>query len=127
MQDGTRYGSDGMVETERLQVQARVWEPEAEALFDEVGLKPGFSCIDLGCGAMGVLGPLARRVAPGGRVVGIDTDERLLVAASEYVKANGLSGVELIEGDAFATGLPKASFDVVHARYVIARSATGTT
>ena len=31
----------GAAELERLQLQARVWEPEAEAMLDRIGLAPG--------------------------------------------------------------------------------------
>ncbi len=51
----------GSAELERLRLQARVWEPEAEALFHCIGVRPGWACVDLGCGGMGVLGPLAVR------------------------------------------------------------------
>src|SRR5215831_1583540 len=59
----------GAAELERLQLQARVWEPEAETMLDHIGLEAGWHCLDLGCGAMGILGPLARRVGPSGQVV----------------------------------------------------------
>lgn len=38
--------------------------------------RPGWRCLDLGCGAMGILGPLSRRVGPDGSVVGLDQDGR---------------------------------------------------
>jgi hypothetical protein len=58
------------VELERIRLQARVWEPETETWLDDVKIEPGWRCIDLGCGVMGILGPLARRVGASGRVVG---------------------------------------------------------
>jgi ubiquinone/menaquinone biosynthesis C-methylase UbiE len=109
-----------LVEKDRLQVQARLWEPDAEAMLDEIGLARGARCVDLGCGAMGILGPLARRVGPEGKVYGVEMDARSLDGAAEYVKAERLPQVELREGDAFATGLPAGSFDLVHARLLLA-------
>jgi len=53
-------------ELERLRLQAQVWEPDAEALLDSIRVRRGWDCIDLGCGAMGILGPLSRRVGPDG-------------------------------------------------------------
>jgi ubiquinone/menaquinone biosynthesis C-methylase UbiE len=47
-------------ELERLGLQARVWDPEAGAMLDRIGLQPGWHCLDLGCGAMGIWGPLSR-------------------------------------------------------------------
>ena len=74
----------GAAELERLQLQARVWEPEAEAMLDRIGLAPGARCIDLACGAMGILRPLSRRVGPSGRVVGVDLDAKQLAGARAF-------------------------------------------
>jgi SAM-dependent methyltransferase len=103
-----------------LQLQARVWEPEAEAMLDRIGLAPGAECIDLGCGAMGILRPLSRRVGPSGRVVGVDLDAKQLAGARAFVKEAGLSSVEILELDAYRTGLPAEAFDLVHVRFVFA-------
>jgi SAM-dependent methyltransferase len=107
-------------ELERLVLQARVWEPEAEALLARIGLPAGAHAIDVGCGAYGVLGALARAVGPGGRVVGLDADDKLLAAARAHVDGAGLTQVELVHGDAFATGFPDGSFDVAHVRFMVA-------
>ena len=78
----------GSAELERLRLQARVWEPEAEIMLDRIGIEPGWKCIDLGCGAMGILGPLSRRVGPHGRIIGVDTDTKQLAAARDFVHQN---------------------------------------
>ncbi len=108
------------VELERIRLQARVWEPATETWLDDVKIQPGWRCIDLGCGAMGILGPLARRVGASGRVVGLDRDSRQLAGARAYLADNRLDNVEIVEGDAQHTGLPDASFDLVHVRFVFA-------
>lgn len=64
----------GSAELERLSLQSRVWEPETEAMLDQIGIQTGWQCIDLGCGAMGILRPLSRRVGVEGHVVGVDVD-----------------------------------------------------
>jgi SAM-dependent methyltransferase len=38
---------------------------------------------------------------------------------------HGLANVEVVEGDAFRTGLPRASFDLVHARFLMAVAGRG--
>jgi SAM-dependent methyltransferase len=108
------------VELERVRLQARVWEPATETWLDDVKIQPGWRCIDLGCGAMGILGPLARRVGASGRVVGLDRDRRQLAGARAYLADNRLDNVEIVEGDARRTGLPDASFDLVHVRFLFA-------
>lgn len=107
-------------EVERLRLQARVWEPEVEVMLEKIGIKPGWTCIDLGCGAMGILGPLSRRVGPRGRVMGVDIDAKQLASARAYVAENGLTNVELRELDAYNTGLARESFDLTHVRFVFA-------
>lgn len=128
MSDGvTREGAEGYMtdyilaspaEMERLRLQARAWEPDAETMLDRIGIQPGWSCVDVGCGAMGILGPLSRRVGSTGRVVGIDREQPLLAAAHAYVREEGLSNVEILERDALNTELPRAAFDFVHERCV---------
>jgi cyclopropane fatty-acyl-phospholipid synthase-like methyltransferase len=48
-------------ESARLQRQAEELAPESVALLDGVGLRPGDSVIDLGCGPRGVIDLLAER------------------------------------------------------------------
>lgn len=107
-------------EVERLRMQARVWEPAAEALLDRVGVAPGARCVDLGCGPAGLLAPLARRVGPTGKVVGVELLNAQLAAARAHVEREGFTNVEVIEADAFDTRLPRGAFDLVHARFLLA-------
>jgi SAM-dependent methyltransferase len=106
-------------ESARLQRQADELADDSRALLDRVALQPGQCAIDLGCGPRGVLDLLADRVRPGGRVVGLDADPVHAAMAADFVAAQRLSGVEIVTGDARHTGLPPASFDVVHARTLL--------
>src|SRR5204862_7115996 len=69
-------------ESERLRRQHDELAPESLALLDQVGLRPGDSAIDLGCGPCGVVELLAQRVSPGGRVVGLDANPDHVAMAS---------------------------------------------
>jgi SAM-dependent methyltransferase len=104
-------------ESARLQRQAGELAADSAAFLDRVGLKPGQSAIDLGCGPRGILDLLAARVSPGGRVVGIDADPAHVEMATEF--AAELDGVEVMMADARSTGLPSGSFDLVHARTLL--------
>jgi ubiquinone/menaquinone biosynthesis C-methylase UbiE len=106
-------------ESARLQRQAEELLPDSAVLLDRVGLRPGDSAIDLGCGPRGVIDLLAERVAPSGRVIGLDADAAHVAMASEFVASRGLSEVELVCGDARHTGLESGSFDLVHARTLL--------
>lgn len=107
-------------ELERLQLQSRVWEPAGRQLLSTLGGGSGGRVLDVGCGALGWLRILSEWVGPSGQVVGTDIDESLLDAARSFLKAEGMSNVELVVDDLFDSKLEAHSFDLVHARYVIA-------
>jgi SAM-dependent methyltransferase len=114
------YQLAGANEAERQQVQALVWEEETGRMLDAIGIEKGWSCLDLGCGAMGILGPLSRRVGPGGSVTGIDADGELIESAMAYADDEDLENVTLFCRRLDRTDLPLASFDLVHTRWVLA-------
>ena len=107
-------------ELERLQLQSRVWEPTGRQLLTTIGGGSGGRALDVGCGAMGWLRILSEWVGPSGEVVGGDLDESLLGAARSFLDAEGISNVELVVDDLFDSKLEPRSFDLVHARYLIA-------
>jgi SAM-dependent methyltransferase len=107
-------------ELERLQLQSRVWEPTGRQLLSEIGNGSGRRALDVGCGAMGWLRILSEWVGPSGQLVGTDIDESLLGAARSFLGAEGMSNVELVVDDLFESKLEPQSFDLVHARFVIA-------
>jgi len=107
-------------EVERLQSWARSWEPETEALLDQILVQPGWRAVDLACGPLGILPSLSRRVGPAGKVIADDLNPTMLSAARRYAEQNGLGNLEFVEASAYQTGLPRASFDLVHARFMLA-------
>lgn len=107
-------------ELDRLQLQSRVWEPAGRALLDEISPPLSGVALDAGCGALGWLRILSRWAGAAGRVVGTDTAEALLQAAKAFATAEGLENVTLQADDLFASALAPASFDLVHARYMLA-------
>jgi SAM-dependent methyltransferase len=107
-------------ELERLQLQSRVWEPAGRQLLSKVGEGSGRRALDVGCGALGWLRILSEWVGPSGQIVGTDVDETLLGAARSFLEAEGISNVELVVDDLFESKLEPRSFDLVHARFVIA-------
>jgi SAM-dependent methyltransferase len=112
--------ADQPSELERLQLQSRVWEPSGRRLLSKIGDGSGGRVLDVGCGAMGWLRILGEWVGASGEVVGFDIDESLLAAARSFLAAEGISNVELAVDDLFDSKLEPQSFDLVHARYLIA-------
>jgi SAM-dependent methyltransferase len=106
-------------ESERLLRQSEELRPDSAALLDQVGLGPGQDAIDLGCGPRGIIDLLAERVAPGGRVAGLDADPVHVAMAREFTAQRGLASVRIVTADARRTGLPPGSFDLVHARTLL--------
>lgn len=109
----------GPAERDRLRRQSEELRAHSAALLDRVGAGPGWSAIDLGCGPSGVLDLLAERVGPGGRVLGLEANPASVALAREFGAVRGLENVAVTEGDARCTGLPSASFDLVHARTLL--------
>lgn len=99
-----------------LLLEASGWGFQAESLLDGIGPQPGWTCLDLGCGAAGILVPLSRRVGPAGFVVGVDLNAHHLAAARALVQHARLTNVEILRRDIYDTGLPRDAFDFVHAR-----------
>lgn len=110
----------GPAELERLRLQARVWEKETGIWLDEVEVQPGWTCLDLGCGAMGILGLLSKRVGPEGKVIGVDLDQKQLAAAQDHIHQEGFHNVIVLEQDACHTELPRETSDFTHVRFVFA-------
>jgi ubiquinone/menaquinone biosynthesis C-methylase UbiE len=106
-------------ESTRLRRQSDELRPQTAELLDRIGLGPGQSAIDLGCGPSGILDLLSAAVSPGGHVVGLDADPAHTALATQYVGELGLANVEVATADARRTGLPPDSFDLVHARTLL--------
>lgn len=104
--------------TRRLE-QCELHRMEAELLFDRIGVDVGWRALDLGCGPPGVLDILAERVGTAGSVVGLDRERRMLELAAPSLTGQRLGSVELVPGEATATGLPGGSFDLVHERLML--------
>jgi SAM-dependent methyltransferase len=101
-------------EIERLDIQAAAMAPDAGAMLDRIGPMQGWACLDIGCGPGGITGLLSERVGPAGRVVGLDMDETFL----QHAKKGAPGNVEFRLGNAYRSGLPAGTFDLVHMRFV---------
>jgi len=106
-------------EQERLQQQAQQLAHESSWLFDQIRVPPGARVVEIGCGPHGCLDLLAERVGPGGRVVGVERSAEAVALARKLLSQRNLGNVDVHEGDARSTGLPRASFDLATARLVL--------
>ncbi|HUL26328.1 MAG TPA: methyltransferase domain-containing protein [Streptosporangiaceae bacterium] len=107
-------------EYDRLRAQARVWESATGRLLDRVGLAPGASCLDAGCGPGETMRLMAQRVGPTGRVLGIDVDAPLGAMALAALHGAGHRHCDFQAHDLTAgKPIPGAPFDVVYARLLL--------
>jgi SAM-dependent methyltransferase len=106
-------------ELERLRLQSLVWESATRAMLATVPVQQGWRCVDVGCGAIGVLRPLSEAVGPSGSVLGVDVDPLLLKSAEDFIAEHDLRNVQVRQCDIFAE-LPGEHFDLVHLRFMFA-------
>lgn len=96
----------------RLQMLERIFDAGTQRRMLATGLTTGWHCLEVGAGAGSIVRWLEQRVGPSGKVVALDTNPRFLRGSSS-------STIEIMQGDICDTELPLATFDLVHARYVM--------
>lgn len=77
--------------------------------------QPGEQILDIGCGSGTSTFPLAERVGPGGRVLGVDISEQLVEVARAAAPAR--APVEFLCADAATAPLRRGSFDLLFSRF----------
>jgi ubiquinone/menaquinone biosynthesis C-methylase UbiE len=107
-------------ELERLQGQSLVWEPAGRSLLARLPDGSARRALDVGCGVVGWLRLLGEWVGPSGQVIGWEVGDHLLAGARSFVEQEKLSNVTLVKDDLFQSSLPPQSFDLVHARFLLA-------
>lgn len=96
----------------RLQMLERIFDAGTQRRMLATGLTTGWHCLEVGAGAGSIVRWLEQRVGPSGKVVALDTNPRFLRGSSS-------STIEIMQGDICDMELPLATFDLVHARYVM--------
>src|SRR5260370_8245803 len=76
-------GPGGQRWLNRQEAEDALLAPVAEVLFDRAAARVGEIVLDIGCGCGATSIALARCVAPGGRVLGIDVSEPMLERARQ--------------------------------------------
>ncbi len=103
----------------RLRLLHVVYGSSTEALLTDLGLVPGMSAADIGCGTGTVSRWLAGRVGGAGVVVGVDVSTAQLEVARRDAERQGLIQLQFQHADAYDTRLPRESFDFVYCRFLL--------
>ena len=99
-------------ERQRLTALESLYDRASRRLLDDLGLAPGWHCLEVGCGAGGIALWLADRVGETGRVLATDLDTR-------FLDAEDRANLEVRTHDVVIDPLDEAAFDVIHARAVV--------
>jgi ubiquinone/menaquinone biosynthesis C-methylase UbiE len=92
--------------------ERRKWQ-NPEAILAVIGLKPGFTFIDVGCGGGFFTLPAARMVGRRGKVYGLDVDNRSITSLKELASKEGLKNLNLTVGQAEESVICEQYADIV--------------
>lgn len=107
----------GYDEWARRWMAARTAESELAFLLPH--LRPGMELLDCGCGPGSITVGLAAAVAPGGRVVGLDIEEKQLEIARAFASERGVTNLSLQQGSIYELPFADARFDAAVAHFVV--------
>ena len=99
-------------ELERLRAIERELDSASRRRLLATGLQAGWRCLEVGPGAGSILDWLSGVVGPSGRVCGVDL-------STKFLPLQYPAHVDIHQGDIRTIPLLDASFDLVHARYVL--------
>ncbi len=88
-----------------------------EVMIDAARLQSGERVLDVGCGNGTTTLEAARRVAPGGTVVGVDISALMLALARRRAAGTGTGNVEFLEADAQVHPFEVGTFDAVISQF----------
>jgi SAM-dependent methyltransferase len=111
---------------ERLRVLSHVRQGATLGLLDKIGVRPGMSCLDVGCGGGEVSRELARRVGASGRVVALDMDSAQLEIVRAETIAQKLLNIDYRVADAGTPPSNLGRFDVVYTRFLLCHLKSGS-
>jgi SAM-dependent methyltransferase len=108
-------GPAGQRWADRQAAQDVLLKPVADLVVDRAKLKPGERVIDVGCGSGATAIAFALKVAPSGRVLGIDVSGPMLERARQAAPKD--LPIDFVLADATVHPFEPASFDVLASRF----------
>lgn len=109
-----------LAEYQQLRTQAKAWEFATRRVLERACLRPGMTCLDVGCGSGDVMRLMGEMTGASGHIIGLDADAQRGSDALTILRATGNSQFDFIHGTvenlAGATG---QQFDIVFARLLL--------
>lgn len=91
--------------------------PLTAAAIDALAPQAGEAILDVGCGCGDTTLQIARRLAPGGRVTGLDISPAMLAVARHRAGQEEATSVAFAEADAQTHGFAAGAYDAVFSRF----------
>jgi arsenite methyltransferase len=109
----SKFDAENVARMESMYASAPIAEQRAKTRA-ALALSAGEHGLEVGCGIGFLACEMAREVAPGGHVIGVDNSPDMIAAARARAEREGLSGsLEFIVGDAARLDFPSDKFDFV--------------
>lgn len=93
--------------------ESRQREEDCETLLKVLNVKPGMMVCDMGCGNGFYTLPIARMVAPKGRVLAVDIQVEMLRMLEKRTREEGVKNVQPIHGTLVDPKLPDGKLDMI--------------
>lgn len=112
--DAATYMLDNVWENahQRLTLLEAVYDPATTGRLAQLGVGPGWRCLELGAGAGSIARWLCDRVGADGRVVAVDLEPRFLAADPR-------PNLDVVRCDIVADGIPGDGYDLIHTRALL--------
>lgn len=107
---------DSRGEAARLRFQAKLWDPASFALFDRLGVKPGWKVLEIGPGQGSLHMELRRRVQ--GPIDAVERSAPFAARLKTLCARDKRGTGNLWQTDLIDAPLPKGKYDLIFARWV---------
>ena len=92
---------------------SRQREEDCETMLAELGLETGMTVCDMGCGNGFYTLPMAKLVAPAGRVLAVDIQSEMLSLLKARAEREGVPNIEPVLGTPVDPQLPEGEVDLI--------------
>lgn len=95
-----------------LELEHKVYQRERELILRDINFKPDMSVLDVGSGTGICTREIAKKVAPHGKAIGVDSSERMVKQARERIKKDEITAlIEFHVGDVYDLKFEDDEFD----------------